>query len=224
MSKILLVEDEENIRGFLKINLKRNNFNVIEAASGEEGLNLARKEKPDIVVLDVMLPGIDGFKVCQLLREENKNVGIIMLTAKGQDIDKIMGLEYGADDYIVKPFNPLEVVLRVKAILRRLKEKNDTIIKIDKYKLDIYSKKFFKDGKEICLTPKEYLIVKTFMENPNRAFSRDELLDSAWGKDYFGDSKIIDVNIRRIRAKIEDNPSEPKYIETIWGMGYRWKQ
>ncbi|NLL29967.1 MAG: response regulator transcription factor [Clostridiales bacterium] len=224
MSKILLVEDEENIRGFLKINLKRNNFNVIEAASGEEGLNLARKEKPDIVVLDVMLPGIDGFKVCQLLREENKNVGIIMLTAKGQDLDKIMGLEYGADDYIVKPFNPLEVVLRVKAILRRLKEKNDTIIKIDKYKLDIYSKKFFKDGKEICLTPKEYLIVKTFMENPNRAFSRDELLDSAWGKDYFGDSKIIDVNIRRIRAKIEDNPSEPKYIETIWGMGYRWKQ
>ena len=224
MSKILLVEDEENIRGFLKINLKRNNFNVIEAATGEEGLNLARKEKPDIVVLDVMLPGIDGFKVCQLLREENKNVGIIMLTAKGQDLDKIMGLEYGADDYIVKPFNPLEVVLRVKAILRRLKEKNDTIIKIDKYKLDIYSKKFFKDGKEICLTPKEYLIVKTFMENPNRAFSRDELLDSAWGKDYFGDSKIIDVNIRRIRAKIEDNPSEPKYIETIWGMGYRWKQ
>lgn len=224
MSKILLVEDEENIRGFLKINLKRNNFDVIEAATGEEGLNLARKEKPDIVVLDVMLPGIDGFKVCQLLREENKNVGIIMLTAKGQDLDKIMGLEYGADDYIVKPFNPLEVVLRVKAILRRLKEKNDTIIKIDKYKLDIYSKKFFKDGKEICLTPKEYLIVKTFMENPNRAFSRDELLDSAWGKDYFGDSKIIDVNIRRIRAKIEDNPSEPKYIETIWGMGYRWKQ
>ncbi|ASW44109.1 response regulator transcription factor [Clostridium isatidis] len=224
MNKILLIEDEESIRGFLKINLKRNNFEVIEAVNGEEGLNLVRKEKPDIVILDIMLPGIDGFRVCRIIREENRDIGIIMLTAKGQDMDKIMGLEYGADDYIVKPFNPLEVVLRIKAILRRLKEDNSAVIKIDKYKLDPYSKKFYKDGKEIYLTPKEYLIVKTFMENPNRAFSRDELLDSAWGKDYFGDSKIIDVNIRRIRAKIEDNPSEPKYIETIWGMGYRWKQ
>ncbi|MBU5455052.1 response regulator [Caproiciproducens sp. MSJ-32] len=172
MNKILLIEDEENIRGFLKINLKRNNFEVIEAASGEEGLNLVRKEKPDIVVLDIMLPGIDGFRVCQIIREENKNIGIIMLTAKGQDMDKIMGLEYGADDYIVKPFNPLEVVLRIKAILRRLKEDNSAVIKIDKYMLDTYSKKFYKDGKEVYLTTKEYLIVKTFMENPNRAFSR----------------------------------------------------
>jgi two-component system, OmpR family, alkaline phosphatase synthesis response regulator PhoP len=224
MNKILLVEDEENIRGFLKINLKRNNFNVIEAGTGEDGLSLARSEKPDIVILDVMLPGIDGFKVCQILRSENKDIGIIMLTAKGQDMDKIIGLEYGADDYIIKPFNPLEVILRVKAIIRRMKEDDSNIIIVDKYRLDKYSKKFFKDNVEIDLTPKEYLIVETFMENPNKAFSRNELLDSAWGRDYFGDSKIVDVNIRRIRSKIEDDPSNPKYIETVWGMGYRWKQ
>lgn len=162
MNKILLIEDEENIRGFLKINLKRNNFEVIEAASGEEGLNLVRKEKPDIVVLDIMLPGIDGFRVCQIIREENKNIGIIMLTAKGQDMDKIMGLEYGADDYIVKPFNPLEVVLRIKAILRRLKEDNSAVIKIDKYMLDTYSKKFYKDGKESIFNNKRIFNCKNF--------------------------------------------------------------
>ena len=230
MSKILLVEDEESIRGFIKINLIRNGFEVIEAGSGEEGINKALNEKPDMAILDVMLPGIDGFQVCSTLRNEYPKIGIIMLTAKGQDMDKIMGLEYGADDYIIKPFNPLEVVLRVKAILRRI-EVNDEKINKDENKItsgpfviDLYSQKLLKNDVEIDVTPKEYMLMKLFIENPNKAFTRDELLNLIWGYDFFGDSKIIDVNIRRLRAKIEEDSSSPKYIETVWGLGYRWKE
>ena len=223
MNKILLVEDEESIRGFLKINLQRNNFSVIEAGTGEEGLELANKERPKIAILDVMLPGIDGFMVCSRLREKLPNIGIIMLTAKGQDMDKIMGLEYGADDYIVKPFNPLEVVLRVKALLRRLGEDDKEKLELGPFVIDLYSQKVMKNNIEIDVTPKEYLLMKIFLENPNKAFTRDELLDLVWGENYFGDAKIIDVNIRRLRAKIEDKPSRPDYIETVWGIGYRWK-
>ncbi|MDY6013238.1 response regulator transcription factor [Clostridium sp.] len=226
MAKILLVEDEVSIRGFLKINLLRNDFEVIEAGNGEDGIKKAIEENPDIAILDVMLPGIDGFQVCDKLREKYPDMGIIMLTAKGQDMDKVMGLEYGADDYIVKPFNPLEVVLRVKAILRRLEKNTDVKsneIVNGPFVINLYSQKITKDGVEIELTPKEYLIMKTFIENPNKAFSRDELLNSIWGCNYFGDPKIIDVNIRRLRAKIEENSSEPKFIETVWGIGYRWR-
>ena len=223
MNKILLVEDEESIRGFLKINLQRNNFDVIEAGTGEEGLELANKERPKIAILDVMLPGIDGFMVCSRLREKFHDIGIIMLTAKGQDMDKIMGLEYGADDYIVKPFNPLEVVLRVKALLRRLGEDDKEKLELGPFVIDLYSQKIMKNNIEIDVTPKEYLLMKIFLENPNKAFTRDELLDLVWGENYFGDAKIIDVNIRRLRAKIEDKPSSPDYIETVWGIGYRWK-
>ncbi len=229
MSRILLVEDEESIRGFIKINLIRNGFEVIEAASGEEGIDKALIEKPDIAILDVMLPGIDGFQVCKRLREEYPNMGIIMLTAKGQDMDKIMGFEYGGDDYIVKPFNPLEVVLRVKAILRRIEVSNSKINKDENkiiggpFVIDLYSQKLLKNNVEIDVTPKEYMLMKLFMENPNKAFTRDELLNLIWGYDFFGDSKIIDVNIRRLRAKIEEDSSSPKYIETVWGLGYRWK-
>jgi len=223
MNKILLVEDEESIRGFLKINLERSNFNVIEAGTGEDGIELANKENPKIAILDIMLPGIDGFMVCNELRSKFPEIGIIMLTAKGQDMDKIMGLEYGADDYIVKPFNPLEVVLRVKALLRRLGEENREKLELGPFIIDLYSQKLLKNNIEIDVTPKEYLLMKIFLENPNKAFSRDELLDLVWGKNYFGDAKIIDVNIRRLRAKIEDKPSEPNYIETVWGIGYRWK-
>ena len=223
MNKILLVEDEESIRGFLKINLQRNDFYVIEASTGEEGLELACKENPKIAILDVMLPGIDGFIVCSELRKKYQDMGIIMLTAKGQDMDKIMGLEYGADDYIVKPFNPLEVVLRVKALLRRLGDYDKEKLKLGPFIIDLYSQKVLKNNIEIDVTPKEYLLMKIFLENPNKAFSRDELLDLVWGKNYFGDAKIIDVNIRRLRAKIEDNPSSPNFIETVWGIGYRWK-
>ncbi len=230
MSKILLVEDEESIRGFIKINLIRNGFEVIEAGSGEEGISKALNEKPDMAILDVMLPGIDGFQVCSVLRNEYPKIGIIMLTAKGQDMDKIMGLEYGADDYIVKPFNPLEVVLRVKAILRRIETKDEKINKDENkitsgpFIIDLYSQKLLKNGAEIDVTPKEYMLMKLFIENPNKAFTRDELLNLIWGYDFFGDSKIIDVNIRRLRAKIEDDSSSPKYIETVWGLGYRWKE
>lgn len=223
MNKILLVEDEESIRGFLKINLQRNNFNVIEAASGEEGIELAKKERPKIAILDVMLPGIDGFMVCSKLRSNYPEMGIVMLTAKGQDMDKIMGLEYGADDYIIKPFNPLEVVLRVKALLRRLGEDEKEKLELGPFIIDLYSQKVLKNDIEIDVTPKEYLLMKIFLENPNKAFTRDELLDLVWGENYFGDAKIIDVNIRRLRAKIEDRPSRPDYIETVWGIGYRWK-
>lgn len=229
MSRILLVEDEESIRGFIKINLIRNGFEVIEAASGEEGIDKALIEKPDIAILDVMLPGIDGFQVCKRLREEYPNMGIIMLTAKGQDMDKIMGFEYGGDDYIVKPFNPLEVVLRVKAILRRIEVSNSKMNKDENkiiggpFVIDLYSQKLLKNNVEIDVTPKEYMLMKLFMENPNKAFTRDELLNLIWGYDFFGDSKIIDVNIRRLRAKIEEDSSSPKYIETVWGLGYRWK-
>ncbi|MGL5087282.1 MAG: response regulator transcription factor [Clostridium sp.] len=225
MTKILLVEDEASIRGFLKINLVRNEFDIIEAKTGEEGIEKAAKEKPSIAILDVMLPGIDGFQVCEALRKEYPQMGIIMLTAKGQDMDKIMGLEYGADDYILKPFNPIEVVLRVKALLRRLNTDEASVDKIvnGPFAMDLYSKKLLKNNVEIDVTPKEYALMKLFIENPNKGFSRDELLDLVWGYSYYGDAKLIDVNIRRLRAKIEENSSEPKYIETIWGVGYRWK-
>ncbi|MBU5483352.1 response regulator transcription factor [Clostridium sp. MSJ-11] len=227
MVKILVVEDEMSIRSFLKINLQRNNFNVIEAETGEEGIRLAKLEDPEIAILDVMLPGIDGFKVCEILRNEYQNIGIIMLTARTQDIDKIMGLEFGADDYMVKPFNPSELVLRIKAILRRMEnhiEEEKQILTSGSFKLDVYSQKVYKNNEELDVTPKEYMLMKIFVENEDKAFSRDELLDLVWGYDFVGDSKIVDVNIRRLRAKVEDNPSNPVYIETVWGRGYRWKK
>lgn len=227
MNKILIVEDEASIRGFLKINFERNNFTVIEAESGEEGIRKAKLEKPAIAVLDVMLPGIDGFKVCETLRKEFPSMGIIMLTARAQDMDKIMGLEFGADDYMIKPFNPSELILRVKALLRRMdssqNEKEETIYS-EPFKIDTYAQKVYKDNKEVDVTPKEYLLMKLFVENEGRAFSRDELLDLVWGYNFVGDSKIVDVNIRRLRAKMENDPSNPIYIETVWGRGYRWKK
>ena len=221
MKKILIVEDEDSIRGFLKINLKRNGFEVLEADNGEDGLKILDLENPVLIILDVMLPGIDGFEVCKRAREKKDKIGIIMLTAKGQDMDKIMGLEYGADDYMVKPFNPMELLLRIKAILRRIGVNDEKkVLKNGIFTVDTYGKKIFKGDKEIDLTPKEYSIIKLFIENPNRAFSRDELLDLIWGKDYFADSKIIDVNIRRLRSKIEDYSFKAGYIETIWSDGH----
>ncbi len=228
MNKILLVEDESSIRGFLKINFERDGFKVLEAETGEEGLRIASLEKPDVAILDVMLPGIDGFKVCEELRKSFPTMGIMMLTAKAQDLDKIMGLEYGADDYVIKPFNPMEVTLRVKALIRRLEvdeEKGiNEIIERPPFKLDTYSQKLFKNDIEIDVTPKEYMLMKIFTENPGKAFSRDELLNLAWGYNFVGDPKIVDVNIRRLRSKIEEKASDPKYIETIWGTGYRWRK
>lgn len=206
-NKILLVEDEESIRKFVKINLERSDFKVLEAETGEKGIELAREEKPDILVLDIMLPGIDGFEVCRILREEFPTMGIIMLTAKSQDIDKIMGLEYGTDDYMTKPFNPMELVLRVKSLVRRMEridssEVDDSLLKFGPFEIDKYSRKFYKNNEAMDLTPTEYSIIKLFLESPGKAFKRDEILNIVWGKDFIGDSKIVDVNIRRLRSKL----------------------
>lgn len=223
---VLIVEDEESIRKFVKINLDRAGYDVIEAGSGEEGIELASRQRIDIVVLDVMLPGIDGFEVCKKLRADHPHLGIIMLTAKTQDIDKIMGLEYGTDDYMTKPFNPTELVLRLKSLERRLepeKEENRSTIEFKPFVIDVYSRLFYKNEKEIELTPTEFSIAKLFIENPGKAFKRDEILNHVWGVDFVGDSKIVDVNIRRLRSKIEEDSSQPAFIETVWGVGYRWK-
>ncbi len=228
MYRILICEDEASIRTFLKINFERSGFSVYETDTGEEAVRIAGLEKPDVAILDVMLPGIDGFEVLRQIREQNTKIGIIMLTARGQDTDKIVGLKGGADDYIIKPFNPTELILRTQALLRRINEKQDheeeKVIRTFCFELDNYSQTITKNSAEIVLTPKEYLLMKIFMENPGKAFTRDDLLNLVWGYDFTGDPKIVDVNVRRLRSKIEDDPSEPKYIETIWGTGYRWKK
>lgn len=227
MHKILLIEDEVHIRKFINISLRREGFQVIEAESGEQGIEEAGKESPDIVILDIMLPGIDGYEVCKFLKKNYPEMGIIMLTARAQDGDKIMGLENGADHYLVKPFNPLELVAIIKSLLRRMHIGDNLKAReliSGEFKIDLNSKTLYKNGNEIELTPKEYLIMKLFMENPSRAFTRDELLDMVWGYNFIGENKIIDVNIRRIRSKVEENASKPKYIETVWGTGYRWRE
>jgi len=222
---VLIVEDEDSIRKFIRINLDREGFNVKEASSGEEGIDIARRNKIDILILDIMLPGMDGYEVCKILREEFPQMGIIMLTAKSQDIEKITGLEYGTDDYMTKPFNPTELVLRVKSLARRIESTEDigTMLTFEPFKIDVYGRKFYKDDIEIDLTPTEYSIAKLFMESPGKAFRRDEILNLVWGYEFIGDSKIVDVNIRRLRSKIEKDSSKPEYIETVWGIGYRWK-
>lgn len=226
MNKILLIEDEEHIRKFVKISLKRENFEVIEAGTGEDGIELVSKESPDVVILDIMLPGIDGYGVCKFLKERYPNIGIIMLTAKAQGNDKIAGLDLGADHYIIKPFNPLELVAVVKSLLRRMNIGNNLSkreLVSGPFKIDLDSKTLYKDEEVIEVTPKEYTLMKVFMENPNRAFSRDELLDMIWGYNFIGENKIIDVNIRRLRSKIENDSSHPMFIETVWGTGYIWR-
>lgn len=223
---VLIIEDEDSIRKFVKINLDRAGFDVKDAATGEDGIDIARRYKIDIVILDIMLPGMDGYQVCKILRQEFPHLGIIMLTAKSQDIDKIMGLEYGTDDYMTKPFNPVELVLRVKSLARRMEavpSDEESVLEFPPFRIDVYSRKFYKERVELELTPTEYSIAKLFMENPGKAFKRDEILNIVWGYDFIGDSKIVDVNIRRLRSKIEEDSSNPRYIETVWGVGYRWR-
>jgi DNA-binding response OmpR family regulator len=229
MTKILVLEDEASIRSFIMINLKKNNFDIVETSRGEEALEKL-DDTVDIALLDVMLPGISGFEVCKRAREQYPALGIIMLTAKGQEENKIEGLELGADDYIVKPFSPKELLARINALARRLNivdkvavvEQNTDQIVTGKFTILPEERKLLKDGVEIELTPIEFSLVKYFMENPNKAIHRDEILNNVWGYNYVGDFKIVDVNIRRIRQKIEDDPSNPKYIEKVWGYGYRW--
>lgn len=223
--RVLLVEDEESIRRFTKVNLTRAGFDVLEAGSGEEGVEIARNQTVHIVILDIMLPCMSGYEVASILRAEKPNIGIIMLTAKTQDVDKILGLESGADDYMVKPFNPKELVLRIESLKRRVISEDDEkeVIESAPFRMDFYSRSFYKDNRVIDLTPTEFSLMHLFLTNPDRAFSRSELLEAVWGKEYMGETKIVDVNIRRLRAKVEDNPSKPKYLETVWGVGYRMK-
>ncbi|NLP29982.1 MAG: response regulator transcription factor [Clostridiales bacterium] len=219
--KVLVVEDETSIRKFIAVNLNRSNFEVLEAEDGERALSLAKSLNPQVVILDVMLPGIDGFEVCMKLRKQNPQIIIIMLTARGEDMDKIMGLELGADDYMVKPFNPLELVARIRANLRRFQKQHSNNIYFKQIILDLEAKRLYKNEQEVDLTPTEFAILKLLMKNPGKTFSRNEIMNSVWGENYFGDLKTVDVHIRRMRGKIEDDPSNPQVIKTVWGFGYR---
>ena len=221
MAKILIVEDESPIANLIRISLTKAGHLCTCAGDGAQAAKLLECNPYDLILLDIMLPEIDGMTLMGYIRP--MEIPVIFITAKGAVDDRVKGLRAGAEDYIVKPFNPLEVVLRVKALLRRLGEENREKLELGPFIVDLYSQKLLKNNIEIDVTPKEYLLMKIFLENPNKAFSRDELLDLVWGKNYFGDAKIIDVNIRRLRAKIEDNPSSPNFIETVWGIGYRWK-
>ncbi len=220
-AKVLTVEDEDSIRSFIKLNLEMAGYEVLEAISGEAALKMLEECSPDVVVLDLMLPGMDGLEVCSSIRVKNPQALIIMLTAKGQDSDKITGLELGADDYMVKPFNPFELIARIKALQRRQK-RPEKIYRFGNLCLDVKGNRLLKDDVEVDLTPIEYSLLKLFMENPGKAFKRNDLLDAVWGEDYYGDTKTLDVHIRRLRKKIEPRPSQPEFIKTIWGSGYRW--
>lgn len=221
--KVLVVDDEKLIVKGIRFSLEQDGMEVDCAYDGEEALEAAKKREYDVVLLDVMLPKITGFEVCQQIREFS-NMPIIMLTAKGDDMDKILGLEYGADDYITKPFNILEVKARIKAIMRRSNKKateNQTkMITFEELKIDCESRRVYVSNKEVNLTAKEFDLLELLIFNPNKVYSRENLLNIVWGYDYPGDVRTVDVHIRRLREKIEDNPSEPKYIHTKWGVGY----
>ena len=224
--KVLVLEDESSIRSFIVINLTRAGYEVIEAESGEQALETL-KEHADIRValLDVMLPGIDGFEVCRRIRATNTSIGIIMLTARSQEMDKVTGLMTGADDYVTKPFSPAELTARVDALFRRaggMVQEQPGTIRSEPFLLNTTNRTLEKNGQRLKLTQVEYSIIKMFMENPGKALSREEILDMVWGRDYFGELKIVDVNIRRLRLKIEDNAQNPTYINTVWGYGYKW--
>ena len=226
MKKVLVLEDEENIRSFVVINLKRAGYETIEAGTGEEALTQL-KNNPDIKValLDVMLPDIDGFEVCRRIRVTDNKIGIIMLTARTQEMDKVTGLMTGADDYVTKPFSPAELTARVDALFRRTGGEpapDAGELFRPPFLLNTRNRTLEKNGQRVKLTQVEYGIIKLFMENPGKALAREEILDTVWGKDYFGELKIVDVNIRRLRLKIEDDAQNPAYITTVWGYGYKW--
>ena len=227
MRKVLVLEDEANIRSFVVINLKRAGYETIEAATGEEALEQL-KLHPDVGValLDIMLPDIDGFEVCRRIRASNNRIGIIMLTARTQEMDKVTGLMTGADDYVTKPFSPAELTARIDALYRRSGGEKPAAdageISQPPFLLNTRNRTLEKNGQRVKLTQVEYSIVKLFMENSGKALSREEILDAVWGRDYFGELKIVDVNIRRLRVKIEDDAQNPAYITTVWGFGYKW--
>ena len=223
--KVLVVDDEKLIVKGIRFSLEQDGMEVTCAYDGEEALELAGAHSYDVILLDVMLPKLTGFEVCQQIREFS-DVPIIMLTAKGDDMDKILGLEYGADDYITKPFNILEVKARIKAIMRRSSKKeakeaeNPSIRTIGAMKVDSEGRRVYLDGKEVNLTVKEFDLLEILMNNPNKVYSREKLLNDVWGYEYLGDVRTVDVHVRRLREKIESTPSDPKYIHTKWGVGY----
>ncbi len=222
--KILIVDDEKLIVKGIKFSLQQDNMIVDTAFDGEEAINMIKNNNYDLLILDLMLPKISGLDVCQQCREFS-HVPIIMLTAKGEDMDKIIGLEYGADDYMTKPFNILELKARIKAILRRSKnEQPSNLLKFREIEIDTDTKRVFVNGKEKKLTVKEFILLEILMSNPQKIYSRENLLKMVWGKDYPGDERTVDVHIRRLREKIEPNPSMPDYIQTKWGVGYYFKK
>ena len=225
MKKILVLEDEANIRSFVVINLNRAGYETIEAGTGEEALEQLRLN-PDVRValLDIMLPDMDGFEVCRRIRASNSKIGVIMLTARTQEMDKITGFMTGADDYVTKPFSPMELTARIDALYRRIggEMMDDGEIQQAPFVLNTRKRTLEKNGQRVKLTQVEYSIMKMFMENPGKALSREEILKFVWGENYLGELKIVDVNIRRLRIKIEDDTSNPVYITTVWGYGYKW--
>lgn len=230
MKRVLIAEDEAAIREFIVINLRRGGYDVIEAEDGERAIELydACNGDVDVALLDVMMPNMDGLEVCKELRSRSNNIGIIMLTAKTQEMDKITGLMMGADDYVTKPFSPSELVARVDAIYRRVamnagsKPVSKDIIELGEFKLNLRNRSLTKNGKFIELTQVEFQLMEYFFTNQGAALSRTDILNKVWGNEYFGEEKIVDVNIRRLRMKIEDEPSVPKHLTTIWGVGYKW--
>ena len=225
--RVLVVDDEKLIVKGIRFSLEQEGMEVDCAHDGEEAYNMAKAKEYDMILLDVMLPKMNGFEVCQAIREFS-DMPIIMLTAKGDDMDKILGLEYGADDYITKPFNILEVKARIKAIMRRTtggtkKESTSSVIEKGDLKLDCDSRRLFILGKEINLTGREFELLELLVKNENKVYSREKLLETVWGKDYPGDVRTVDVHVRRLREKIENNPSEPKYVHTKWGVGYFYR-
>ena len=230
MKRILVVEDEAAIREMVALNLKRTGWDVLEAPSAERALELLHGEPCDAALLDIMLPGMDGLSLCETIRRDNADIGIIIVSAKGQEQDKIRGLSIGADDYITKPFSVSELIARVEALVRRVRRsasaegrsaEPDQLIS-GPFVLDEKSRVLYKSGRPIDLTQVEFQIMELFFKNPGTALVRDKILEGVWGKGYYGDVKIVDVNIRRLRMKVEDEPSNPQHILTVWGYGYRW--
>ena len=231
MRKVLVVEDEASIRELIALNLQMAGWEVLEAENGERGLRRLKEEGPcDAAVLDVMLPGIDGFSLCESIRRDDQNIGIIILSAKGLEEDKIRGLSIGADDYMTKPFSVSELLARIEALCRRVNRgqsqpaAQETRLVSGKFVLDEASRILYKGKTPIDLTQVEFQIMELFFHNPGIALVREKILKGVWGENYFGDVKIVDVNIRRLRMKVEDEPSHPTHIMTVWGYGYRWEE
>ena len=231
MKRILIVEDETAIREFEAINLKRVGYDITEAGSGEEALEIYDNDLDgfQIALLDISMPGMDGFTLCKELRKRSETLGIIMLTARTQEMDKISGLMLGADDYITKPFSPTELLARVDSLYRRVEMQNKKVapvqsdnITLGDFTLNLRRRTLVKNGKNIELTQVEFQMVEYFFLNPDVALDRTDILNKVWGANYYGEEKIVDVNIRRLRKKVEDDPSNPKYLITVWGMGYKW--